>query len=104
VFYYQDRPIQLKAGDLVRVYLVNLLEFDLINSFHTHANFFKLYRTGTNLDFYEYTDTVMLCQAERCVLEFSYKHPGMFMFHAHQSEFAELGWMGFFDVKEEPHV
>jgi hypothetical protein len=20
------------------------------------------------------------------------------MFHAHQSEFAELGWMGFFDV------
>ncbi len=22
------------------------------------------------------------------------------MFHAHQSEFAELGWMGFFDVVE----
>ncbi len=103
-FYYQDHPIQLKAGDLVRVYLVNILEFDLINSLHIHANFFKLYRTGTNLDFYEYTDTVMLCQAERCVLEFSYKYPGMFMFHAHQSEFAELGWMGFFDVKEEPHV
>ena len=103
-FYYQDHPIPLKVGELVRVYLVNVLEFDLINSFHTHATFFKLYRTGTNLDFYEYTDTVMLCQAERCVLEFSYKYPGMFMFHAHQSEFAELGWMGFFDVKEETHV
>ena len=24
--------------------------------------------------------------------------PGDFMFHAHQSEFAELGWMGFFEV------
>jgi FtsP/CotA-like multicopper oxidase with cupredoxin domain len=103
-FYYQDHPIQLKVGELVRIYLVNALEFDLINSMHIHANFFKLYRTGTNLDFYEYTDTVMLCQGERCVLEFSYKYPGMFMFHAHQSEFAELGWMGFFDVKEESHV
>ena len=26
------------------------------------------------------------------------RNTGMFMFHAHQSEFAELGWMGFFDV------
>ena len=103
-FYYQEHPIPLKVGELVRIYLVNVLEFDLINSLHIHAGFFKLYRTGTNLDFYEYTDTVMLCQGERCVVEFSYKYPGMFMFHAHQSEFAELGWMGFFDVKEEPHV
>jgi hypothetical protein len=23
------------------------------------------------------------------------------MFHAHQSEFAELGWMGFFDVVDD---
>ena len=39
--------------------------------------------------------------AERAVLEFSFKFPGMYMFHAHQSEFAELGWMGVFDVREE---
>ena len=26
--------------------------------------------------------------------------PAMYMFHAHQSEFAELGWMGMFDVVE----
>jgi FtsP/CotA-like multicopper oxidase with cupredoxin domain len=24
--------------------------------------------------------------------------PGKYMFHAHQSEFTELGWMGFFEV------
>jgi hypothetical protein len=24
----------------------------------------------------------------------------MFMFHAHQSEFAELGWMGMFEAEE----
>jgi FtsP/CotA-like multicopper oxidase with cupredoxin domain len=60
---------------------------------------FKLFRTGTSLTNYEITDTVMLCQGERAVLEFRYKFPGKFMFHAHQSEFSELGWMGFFDVQ-----
>lgn len=97
--YFADYPIEIRTGELVRIYLVNLTEFDLINSFHLHGNMFKLFRTGTNLTNYEVTDTVMLCQGERAVLEFSYKYPGKYMFHAHQSEFSELGWMGFFDVK-----
>lgn len=78
-----------------------MLEFDLINSFHIHANVFTLYRTGTRLDLYEITDTVTLCQGERCILEFSYKYPGKFLFHAHQSEFAELGWSGLFEVSAD---
>jgi FtsP/CotA-like multicopper oxidase with cupredoxin domain len=77
---------------------VNLTEFDLLNSLHIHANMFKLYRTGTSLDHYELTDNVILGQGERCILEFTYKYPGRYMFHAHQSEFAELGWLGFFEV------
>ncbi|HSB68541.1 MAG TPA: multicopper oxidase domain-containing protein [Candidatus Methylomirabilis sp.] len=97
--YYADHPIPLQVGEPVRIYVVNLLEFDLINSFHLHGNVFKLYRTGTSLTSSEITDTVMLCQGERCILEFTYNHPGKFMFHAHQSEFAELGWMGLFDVR-----
>jgi manganese oxidase len=97
--FFAEHPIELRVGELVRVYLVNMTEFDLINSFHLHGNVFNLYRTGTSLSNAEITDTVMLCQGERCVIEFSYKMPGKFMFHAHQSEFAELGWMGFFDVK-----
>lgn len=97
--YYADHPIDLRVGEPVRAYVVNMTEFDLINSFHLHGNVFRLYRTGTSLTSYEVTDTVMLCQGERAVLEFSYKYPGKYMFHAHQSEFSELGWMGFFDVK-----
>jgi FtsP/CotA-like multicopper oxidase with cupredoxin domain len=97
-FYYAKYPIVVSRKKLVRVYLANLTEFDLINSFHLHGEFFRLYRTGST-DHFEYTDTVMLCQGERCILEIEFHHPGRYMFHAHQSEFAELGWMGFFDVR-----
>jgi FtsP/CotA-like multicopper oxidase with cupredoxin domain len=103
-FAYQAQPIALKRGELNRVYLVNLLEFDLINSLHIHANFFHVFRTGTSLTPSEFTDTISMGQGERHILEFTYDKPGKFMFHAHQSEFAELGWMGLFDVRESGEI
>jgi manganese oxidase len=99
-FHYQKNPIEIKKGELVRAYVVNVLEFDFINSFHTHANFFNYYPTGTKREPSEFTDTKMFAQGERGIMEFRYDFPGRFMFHAHVSEFAELGWMGLFDVKE----
>ncbi|HEU4493446.1 MAG TPA: multicopper oxidase domain-containing protein [Rubrobacteraceae bacterium] len=99
-FHYQKNPVRIKKDELVRVYVVNALEFDLINSFHTHANFFHYYPTGTKLEPSEFTDTKVFGQGERGIMEFRYKFPGRFMFHAHVSEFAELGWMGLFDVVE----
>ncbi len=99
-FAYQREPIRIVKGELQRIYMVNATEFDPINSMHLHGNFFSLYRTGTTLAPQEYTDTVMLCQGERHILEFTYEDVGRFMFHAHQSEFAELGWMGLFEVME----
>jgi FtsP/CotA-like multicopper oxidase with cupredoxin domain len=99
-FHYQNHPIQIKVGEKVRVYLVNILEFDLINSFHLHANFFNYYPTGTSLTPSELTDNIMQTQAQRGILEFSYKFPGLYMFHAHNTEFAELGWTGNFEVLE----
>jgi FtsP/CotA-like multicopper oxidase with cupredoxin domain len=99
-FHYMRHPLPVTVGELVRLYVVNALEFDLINSVHVHANFFDVYRTGTRLESTDFTDTLMFCQGERHVLELRFRHPGRFMFHAHQSEFAELGWMGFFDARE----
>ena len=96
-FYYARYPIRVRRGELVRVYLANLTEFDLINSFHLHADFFRYQPTGTG-DHWEYTDTVMQCQGQRGVLEIEFAGTGLHMFHAHQSEFAELGWMGYFEV------
>lgn len=96
--YYLRHPIRIKANELVRIYLVNITEFDLINSFHSHATFFNEYRTGTRLEPDSFTDTIILGQGERSILELRYRFPGRYMFHAHVSEFAELGWSGMFEV------
>jgi manganese oxidase len=97
-FHYMKHPIQVKVGETIRIYLLNLTEFDLVNSFHLHAGMFRLFRTGTNLEHFEFTDTVTMGQGERAILEFELECPGTYMFHAHQSEFAELGWVGMFEA------
>jgi FtsP/CotA-like multicopper oxidase with cupredoxin domain len=97
---YMHDPIRVTVGRLVRIYLVNITEFDLVNSLHSHGMFFDVFRTGTSLTKTETTDTVMLCQGERAIIETTFRYPGEFMFHAHQSEFAELGWMGLFRAEE----
>jgi FtsP/CotA-like multicopper oxidase with cupredoxin domain len=99
-FAYMHDPIRVKRGELVRIYLVNALEFDFVNSFHIHANFFDYYPTGTRLEPRDFTDTVIQGQGERGILELRFPYTGKYMFHAHVSEFAELGWMGFFEVTE----
>jgi FtsP/CotA-like multicopper oxidase with cupredoxin domain len=96
-FFYARYPIRVRRSQTVRIYLANLTEFDLINSFHLHGDFFRYYPTGSG-DAFEYTDTVMLCQGQRGIIEIDFANTGRFMFHAHQSEFTELGWMGFFEV------
>jgi FtsP/CotA-like multicopper oxidase with cupredoxin domain len=96
-FYYAKYPIVVRRSETVRIYLANLTEFDLINSFHLHGDFFRYYPTGSS-DLFEYTDTVVQTQGQRGIIEIDFANTGLFMFHAHQSEFAELGWMGYFNV------
>ena len=99
-FHHVNEPIQVKRDELIRIYLINILERDLVNSFHVHANFFQHYPTGTSLEPSEFTDTIVQGQGERAILEMRFPFPGRYMFHAHVTEFAELGWMGFFEVSE----
>jgi manganese oxidase len=98
-FYYARYPITVRRSQTVRLHLANLTEFDLINSLHLHGDFFRYYPTGRDEPVL-YTDTVVQCQGERGILEIDFANTGVFMFHAHQSEFAELGWMGYFNVVE----
>lgn len=96
--YYRDHPIHIRVGEKVRLYFVNVLEHDPINSLHLHAAFFHAYRSDAADEVGEYTDLITLCQADRRIVEFSYAFPGTYMFHAHQNRFAELGWMAHFEV------
>ena len=96
---FARRPIPVKVGELIRIYLINIVEFDLINSFHLHGHFFDYYDTGTTLQpTYRMIDTVIQAQGQRGILEFKFRWPGQYMFHAHISEFTELGWMGVFNA------
>ena len=100
-FAYFERAIRIERARPVRIYLANLTEFDPINSLHLHANFFDYFDHGTTLTpTLKTVDTIMQCQGQRGILEMSFAEhePGHYMFHAHQSEFAELGWMSHFEV------
>jgi FtsP/CotA-like multicopper oxidase with cupredoxin domain len=99
-FHFMYEPVQVKRGELVRIYLANMVELDPINSFHIHGNYFQRFPTGTSLEPSEFTDTVIQGQGQRDVLELRFPYTGKYMFHAHKSEFASLGWMGFFEVAE----
>ena len=95
-FYYQHHPIEINVGELVRVYVVNMVEFDPINNFHLHGNLYHYYPTGTDTVPSEFTDMITLSQTERGIMEFVYDYPGKYLFHAHKVEFSEKGWVGVF--------
>jgi manganese oxidase len=97
-FDYVNHPVELVAGQEYRIYLVNMLEFDLVNSIHVHGTMFEYYPSGTSKDPQEVNDIVTLGQGDRGILELSYPYPGRYMFHTHINEFADKGWMSFFNV------
>lgn len=99
-FYYQHHPIQINTDELVRIYVVNMVEFDPINNFHLHGNLYEYYPTGTDIVPSFYTDMITLSQTERGIMEFKYQYPGNYLFHAHKVEFSEKGWVGIFQVSD----
>ncbi len=91
-FLFNEHPIAVKVGEPLRILLVNMTEFDLINS-------------STSRKLFHYTDRVQprtarlyrprftLGQGERGIMEFSFKTPGRYMFHATSPNSRELvGW------------
>ena len=96
--YYMNNPISIYRNQLIRLYVLNLIEYEPAVTFHLHANFFDVYRTGMTLTPSERTDVITMGVAERHILEFTYGYAGKFMFHPHQDAIAEAGCMGVFDV------
>lgn len=96
--YYMEHPIPIQQHQLIRLYLLNMIEFDAAATFHLHANLFQVFRTGRSLQPDEETDVITMGTAERHILEFAFRYPGKFMFHPHQDQIAEAGCMGLFEV------
>jgi manganese oxidase len=96
--YYMDYPIPIYQNQLVRLYVLNVVEFEPALTFHLHANFFQVYPTGMTTKPTHETDVITMGMAERHILECSFPYPGKFMFHPHQDAIAEAGCMGMFDV------
>lgn len=102
--YYMEHPIAIQKDQLIRLYVLNMIEFDPVATFHLHANLFRVFRTGRHLEPDEETDVITMGTAERHILEFSFRYPGKFMFHPHQDTIAEAGCMGLFEVIDQPTV
>lgn len=96
--YYMMHPIPIYQNQLVRLYVLNMIEYDPAATFHLHANMFQVYRTGRTLTPSEETDVITMGTAERHILEFAFRYPGQYMFHPHQDTMAGAGCMGLFDV------
>jgi FtsP/CotA-like multicopper oxidase with cupredoxin domain len=101
-FDYMMNPIVIHTGVPYRVYVLNMLEFDPVNSIHVHGAMFNWYISGTNKTPDFLNDIVTLAEGDRGIMEFTYLYPGTYMFHAHQALFTDLGWMGLFDVRGNP--
>ncbi|MBD2439918.1 multicopper oxidase domain-containing protein [Nostoc sp. FACHB-110] len=96
--HYMHHPIPIYQNQLIRLYVLNIIEYDPAVTFHLHANFFDVYRTGMTMTPSEKADVITMGVAERHILEFTYRHPGKYMFHPHQDAIAQNGCMGQFEV------
>lgn len=96
--HYMHNPIPIYQNQTIRLYILNMIEWDAAATFHLHANFFRVYPTGMTMTPSHQTDVITMGTAERHILEFAYPYPGKYMFHPHQDGIAEAGCMGTFEV------
>ncbi len=94
--FYSQFPIKVPRGEPVRAYVVNMLEYEPLASFHLHARTFDVYPAGIGASPTYTDDTIALAQGQRAILEFTLPEYGRYMFHPHQHWLAERGAMGWF--------
>ncbi len=104
-------PLRLKAGERVRVRLINV--GSLPHSMHTHGHIFKVVATDGNPvppAAQLRKDTILIGPGERYDLELAGYNPGVWMFHCHMPNHGENGMMttivyeGFKPHREHGHL
>jgi nitrite reductase (NO-forming) len=92
--YYERFPIKVPVGERVRLYIINMLEYDSLMTFHLHGRTFDIYKSMKSKVPDGHSDVVCLGPTERAILEFTLEKKGRYMFHPHESRMAERGAMG----------
>lgn len=95
--YYMHHAISLKVGQPLRIYVVNMLDFEE-NSFHLHGQVFQYYPSGTGKTPDFTTDMITLGQGDRGIIETKFMYAGLYMAHAHFSQIGDRGWSSLFNV------
>ena len=96
--FFHKFPIKVPVGRKVRAYVLNMVEFDALASFHLHAEVFDVFPTGMGAGPALTSDIVTFGQMERAILEFVLPERGRYMFHPHQHSMAGRGAMGWFSA------
>lgn len=94
--FFNQYPIKVDRDAPVRAYVVNMLEFEPLASFHLHARTFDVYPAGMGEVATFRDDTIALAQGQRAIVEFTLPDYGRYMFHPHQHWLADRGAMGWF--------
>lgn len=94
--FFSQFPIKVDRDELVRAYVVNMLEYESLASFHLHAQTFDVYPAGMGDTPAFRDDTIALAQGQRAMIEFTLPDYGRYMFHPHQHWLADKGAMGWF--------
>lgn len=94
--FYSEFPIKVTRAEPVRAFVVNMLEYEPLASFHLHAQTFDVYPAGMGETPAFRDDTIVLAQAQRAMIEFTLPDYGRYMFHPHQHWLAQRGAMGWF--------
>jgi len=94
--FFAQYPIKLARDEPVRAYIVNMLEYESLASFHLHSQTFDVYPAGMGSTATFRDDTIALAQGQRAMVEFTLPDYGRYMFHPHQHWLADRGAMGWF--------
>ncbi len=98
-YHFLKHPIAVAVNQPIRIYLASMVEFDRVTGFQMHSTMFNLFPTGTSLQPSEVTNSILLCQGQRAILEFTLKSPGQYLFRAMHSLGADRGFIGAFQAK-----
>ena len=98
-YHFLKHPIAVPVNQPIRVYLGSMVEFDRVTGFQMHSNMFNLFPTGTSLQPSGLTSSIMMCQGQRAILEFTFKSPGQYVFRALHSLGTDRGFIGAFQAK-----